>query len=178
MVASRHRRLERPRHLHARRLRQLTDNAAAIQRLGAGQTLTDSFIAGADDAAAIGVPSDAAVTGDESTPTLTATGTIGITDPDQDQASFKAAASTAGNLGSLRPAANGGYTYAVANGAVQHLGAGLTKVETFTVESQDGTAKQVSLTINGVNDLPASPRRPEARPPRPSKWPRTSRGAS
>jgi VCBS repeat-containing protein len=61
----------------------------------------------------------------------------------------------AGNLGSLVLAANGSYTYTVANGAVQFLGAGDTRVDSFTVTSFDGTASQlVSVTIHGTNDVP------------------------
>ena len=86
-------------------------------------------------------------------PTLTATGSISITDADQGQAAFKTTVtSAAGNLGNLVLAANGTYTYSVADSAVQYLGAGDTKVDTFTVTSLDGTTKQVSFTIHGIND--------------------------
>ena len=57
-----------------------------------------------------------------------------------------------GNLGSLSLAANGVYTYSVANSAVQYLGAADSKVDTFTVTAFDGTQKQVSFTIHGAND--------------------------
>src|SRR6185312_16029937 len=72
------------------------------------------------------------------------------------QSSFQTTVTgAAGNLGSLTLAANGGYTYTVANGAVQFLGAGDTRVDSFTVTSFDGTASQlVSDTIHGTNDVP------------------------
>ena len=56
------------------------------------------------------------------------------------------------NLGTLTIAANGSYTYSVANCATQYLGANDTKTETFTVTALDGTTKQVSFTIHGKND--------------------------
>jgi VCBS repeat-containing protein len=59
-----------------------------------------------------------------------------------------------GNLGSLTLAANGSYTYTVADSAVQYLGANDTKVDTFTVTALDGTTKQISFTIHGTDDAP------------------------
>src|SRR4029077_14695831 len=130
----------------------------AVQFLGAGDTRVDSFtvssfdgtqklvsftIHGTNDAAAIGDPTvhdvteDVAVNGSGN---LTASGTIAISDVDQNQSSFQTTVtSAAGNLGSLTLAAHGGYTYTVANGAVQFLGAGDTRVDSFTVTSFDGT---------------------------------------
>ncbi|WP_337077453.1 VCBS domain-containing protein, partial [Aeromonas dhakensis] len=40
----------------------------------------------------------------------------------------------------------------VDNSKVQYLGEGETKVETFVVESVDGTPHTVTITITGVND--------------------------
>ena len=141
---------------------------SAVQFLGAGQTKVDTFtvtaldgtqkqisftIHGTNDAAVIGTPTSHDVTEDAANPTLTAAGSISITDADQGQAAFKTTvASAAGNLGSLVLAANGTYTYSVDDGAVQYLGAGQTKVDTFTVTSLDGTQKRVSFTIHGTND--------------------------
>jgi VCBS repeat-containing protein len=141
---------------------------SAVQYLGAGDTKIDTFtitsldgatrqisfnIHGTKDAAVIGTPTVHDVTEDATNPLLTAVGSISISDADQGQAGFKTTvASAAGNLGSLVLAANGTYTYSVADSAVQYLGAGQTKVDTFTVTSLDGTTKQVSFTIHGVND--------------------------
>jgi VCBS repeat-containing protein len=141
---------------------------SAVQYLGAGQVKTDTFtittldgsqkqisfnVHGTNDAAVIGTPTQHDVTEDASNPTLTVGGSISITDADQGQAAFKTTfASAAGNLGSLVLAANGTYTYSVANAATQYLGAGDTKVDTFTVTSLDGTTKQISFTIHGIND--------------------------
>ncbi|MDX7830914.1 VCBS domain-containing protein, partial [Aeromonas dhakensis] len=44
------------------------------------------------------------------------------------------------------------WTYNVDNSKVQYLGEGETKVETFVVESVDGTTHTVTITIAGVND--------------------------
>ncbi|WP_421160080.1 VCBS domain-containing protein, partial [Aeromonas dhakensis] len=46
----------------------------------------------------------------------------------------------------------GAWTYNVDNSKVQYLGEGETKVETFVVESVDGTTHTVTITITGVND--------------------------
>src|SRR6202008_4708023 len=82
-----------------------------------------------------------------------AAGTISISDVDQNQASFQTTPSgDPGNLGSLTLAADGSYTYTVANSAVQYLGASDTKVDSFTVTALDGTTKTVSFTIHGAND--------------------------
>ncbi|MFC5313771.1 Ig-like domain-containing protein [Azospirillum rugosum] len=150
------------------------DNAqTAIQRLGAGETLTETFtvkaldstthtvtvtITGTNDAAAIGTPTVSSVTEDLNVANgaLTAAGTIAISDADQGQAAFQTAvASSAGNLGNLTLQADGRYVYVVDNNAVQFLGAGQTKVDSFTVTSKDGTTRQVAITVNGANDAPA-----------------------
>ncbi|MBV7600293.1 VCBS domain-containing protein, partial [Aeromonas sp. sia0103] len=59
---------------------------------------------------------------------------------------------SANALGSLTIAADGKWSYEVANSKVQYLGQGETKVETFTVQSLDGTSHTVTITITGVND--------------------------
>jgi VCBS repeat-containing protein len=115
-------------------------------------------IIGANDAAVIGSPTDSGVTEDESNSTLTATGTISITDKDSGEATFKTSVvSAAGNLGTLSIGTNGAYTYTVDNTKVQYLTAGQEKIDTYTVEALDGTAKQVSFTIKGVDELSTSP---------------------
>src|SRR5690242_3841927 len=103
--------------------------------------------------AIIGVPTVQTVTEDSSLPTLTAVGSISISDPNPGQAAFKTSVvSKSGNLGTLSIAANGSYVYSVADSKVQYLGAGDTKTDTFTITSLDGTTKQVTFTIIGVND--------------------------
>lgn len=87
---------------------------------------------------------------------LQATGNIPISDINSGQASFQTTVGTlASNLGSLVLAQNGGYTYSVLNNAVQYLGASQTAIDTFTIRSIDGTTKQISFNIAGVNDVAA-----------------------
>src|SRR5664279_4165677 len=106
-----------------------------------------------NSAAVIGTPTNSTVTEDTSPQTLTASGSISISDANAGQAAFKTTVIAAsGDLGTLSIAANGAYVYSVADSKVQYLGAGETKIDTFTVTSLDGTTKQVSFTIHGTND--------------------------
>ncbi|WP_429165422.1 VCBS domain-containing protein, partial [Aeromonas dhakensis] len=141
-----------------------------VQYLGEGETKVETFvvesvdgtthtvtitITGVNDSAVIGGVDSGNVVEDESNPTLTETGTLSVTDVDgADEAKFVSGNGTpsAGALGSLTIDADGNWTYDVANGDVQYLGEGETKVETFTVASVDGTTHTVTITITGVND--------------------------
>ena len=145
---------------------------SAVQFLGVNDTKVDTFtvtafdgttkqisftIHGTNDATVIGDPAVHDVTEDTNVVNgnLTASGTLSISDADQNQASFQTGVTGAqGNLGSLTLQTNGSYTYTVANSAVQFLGANDTKVDTFTVTAFDGTTKQISFTIHGTNDAP------------------------
>ncbi|MBD2518833.1 FG-GAP repeat protein [Nostoc sp. FACHB-973] len=144
-----------------------------FESLGVAATASDSFtytisdgnggtstatvnltINGVNDGATITGTATAVVTEDATTPNLTATGSLTVTDVDAGQNLFSTTVTSAtGNLGSLSITSAGAYTYSVANSAVQFLGAGQTKTETFTVASVDGTVTQdIVITINGVND--------------------------
>ncbi|VFB08196.1 RTX protein [Aeromonas salmonicida] len=141
-----------------------------VQYLGKGETKVETFvvksldgtehtvtitITGVNDGAVISGNDIGAVLEDESTPTLTETGSLTVTDVDgADEAKFVAGNGVASNgaLGSLTITEGGEWTYNVANGDVQYLGKGETKVETFVVESLDGTSHTVTITITGVND--------------------------
>ncbi|PWS35170.1 hypothetical protein DFH01_22960 [Falsiroseomonas bella] len=157
--------------LNSRGTYTYTVSNSAVQYLGAGLTKVDSFtvsavdgttkivsftITGVNDAAIIGAPTVSSVAEDTSVNgagDLTASGIIAISDADQGEAAFQTTVvAAAGNLGSLALAVGGSYTYTVANAAVQHLGAGQTKVDSFTVTSMDGTARLVSFVITGTND--------------------------
>ncbi|PBO06452.1 retention module-containing protein, partial [Aeromonas salmonicida] len=108
-----------------------------------------------NDAAIIAGADTGGVTEDETNPTLTETGSLTVTDVDgADEAKFVAGNGTpsADALGSLTITEGGEWTYNVANGDVQYLGKGETKVETFVVKSLDGTEHTVTITITGVND--------------------------
>ena len=148
-----------------------TVSNAAVQSMAAGSTKVDSFtvtaldgttkvveftVNGANDAAVIGTPNNAAVTEDVGVTSgnLVATGSISISDVDSGQNSFLTSVISAnGNVGSLVMQANGSYTYTVSNAAVQYLGAGSTKVDSFTVTALDGTTKVVAFTVNGAAEV-------------------------
>ncbi|MUG95830.1 hypothetical protein F7734_27115 [Scytonema sp. UIC 10036] len=90
---------------------------------------------------------------------LSATGNLTVTDPDAGESKFNTTVTSANdNLGSLTITEAGAFTYTVANNsAVQSLGVGATKTDTFTVQSFDGTASQnIGATITGVNDTPVA----------------------
>jgi len=131
----------------------VTDNHGLVST----QPVTITII-GTNDAASIGDPSSASVTDNTSVDkygNLVATGNIPIVDADHDQSSFQTTVkAAAGDLGSLSLNADGTYTYTVANAATEYLAAGETKVDTFTVTSLDGTHKDVSFTIHGINEAP------------------------
>ena len=134
-----------------------TDTLTVKTADGTSQVITVK-ITGTNDAAFIGTPTVAAVTEDTNSNDsgdLIVTGSISISDADTGQASFSTTVTSAdGNLGSLELAADGNYTYTLANSKVQYLGAGDTKTETFTVTSADGTSKELSFTVNGTDDAP------------------------
>ena len=144
---------------------------SAVQYLKTGETRVETFtvstvdgtqqtvtvtIHGVSDTAVIGGNAAGAVTEDlnvNGQGNLTTGGSLTITDPDAGEASFQPTVSApAGTLGTLTIAPNGTWTYSVPNSAVQYLKAGQTKVETFTIQSADGTAHTITVTIHGVND--------------------------
>ena len=91
-------------------------------------------INGTNDGAVIGNPTVSAVTEDSGvngSGNLVASGTIPISDPDAGENAFQTTVTgTSGNLGTLVLAANGSYTYTVANAATQSLGLGDTRMST------------------------------------------------
>ena len=90
-------------------------------------------------------------------------GAVTITDADNGESNFNTGSlkftgstHTGGQLGAIDIKADGSYTYTVDNAAVQFLKAGQTIVETYTVESADGSGTStITITINGTNDLPS-----------------------
>lgn len=151
----------------------LDPSASAYQSLKAGATTTVTVsygvsdgtatvpataswvVTGTNDGAVIGAASVHDVTEDASAVTLTASGSVGITDADQGEAAFQAGSvSAVGNLGSLSFASDGSYTYSVANSLTQSLGPDAIKTDTFTITSIDGTTKQITFDIHGVQDKP------------------------
>src|SRR5207244_1382818 len=119
-------------------------------------------IHGTNDAAVIGTPTVADVTEDNTsnaTATLTAAGSISISDVDTGEGHFLTSVTGAvGNLGTLSLAANGSYTYSVANADVQFLagsnvnGGTNTQVLPSSPTRRSSDLKDVSFTIHGTND--------------------------
>ena len=156
----------------------LNNALPAVQALGVGETLTDTFtctvsdghggtgsstltitVNGTDDAPSV---ADAAASVTEDTG-LTASGTLPApTDPDaHDTPVFIPKTAEAGLYGSLTLNADGTYTYTLNNGsaAVQALGAGEKLADTFTYTVSDGhggtASNTLTVTINGTNDAPS-----------------------
>ncbi|WP_202963176.1 VCBS domain-containing protein, partial [Aeromonas aquatica] len=140
----------------------------------AGTTYTDTFsvtsadgtlsavtvtILGTNDIPVIGGVSAGAVTEDATSPNLTISGALTISDLDVDQASFVSQAGTLGSngYGTFSVSAAGNWTYSAANGqiAIQALGAGDSLTDSFIVTSFDGSSSQVvTITLQGTNDDP------------------------
>ena len=155
------------------------DNSqTAIQQLGDGESLTDTFTVHSFDGTADqvvtvtihgtnDVPVIAGVAGGDVTEdtaldggNLVANGLLTINDADHDQSTFVAQASTAGSngYGAFTLDAAGHWTYTADNSqtAIQQLGDGQSLTDAFTVHSSDGSADQlVTVTIHGTNDAPA-----------------------
>ena len=91
--------------------------------------------------------------------TLTASGDLNHTDADNADDVWQAVAAGAasdGGYGTFSLTADGQWIYSLDNDdpAVQALKAGETLTDTFTVYTQDGTAKQVTVIVAGSNDAP------------------------
>ncbi|WP_298839427.1 Ig-like domain-containing protein [uncultured Salinicola sp.] len=129
---------------------------------GQGGTATSTLtvtVTGTNDAPVITGAATGSVTEDSNVNTsgnLTTSGALTVTDADYAQSAFVpgSASAAAGTLGTLAITAGGNWSYSVANSAVQYLKAGESKVENFTVTTLDGTAKTISVTIVGTNELP------------------------
>ena len=155
----------------------LNNALPAVQGLGVGESLTDSFTFTVTDNHGATASNTLIVTinGTNDAPTVSAavnsifedTATVSGTlptpaDPDlHDVASFVPQTNTAGLYGTLSVDASGNYSYTLNNAlpAVQGLGVGdkLTDTFTFTVsDGHGGTASNtLTLTINGTNDAPS-----------------------
>src|SRR5258706_3315931 len=86
-------------------------------------------------------------------------GVLSIADVDLGQSNFAVQAGTTGsnNYGTFTLAADGHWSYSADNTqtAIQQLGAGQSLTDSFTAVSSDGTAsQQITVTINGTNDVP------------------------
>ncbi|TRM49287.1 hypothetical protein YH64_030035, partial [Achromobacter sp. LC458] len=149
----------------------LTNNDPAVQGLGAGKTLTETFtvttadgttgqvvvtIVGTNDIPVLTGKADGAVTEDGS---LVATGKLDVADVDTtDTHTWTVNNDGKGTYGSFSVDGNGNWTYNLdnANKDVQGLKTGQSITETFTVTVDDGNGgvvtKDVTVTINGTDD--------------------------
>ena len=120
-------------------------------------------LAAVNDPAVIAGPITGTVV--EATPanagTPTATGTLTASDVDNPPNSFLAVASTAtaSGYGSYTMSASGVWVYTLnnSNAAVNALATGMFLIDTFTVQSADGTTQTITVTINGMTDAVTPP---------------------
>jgi VCBS repeat-containing protein len=84
---------------------------------------------------------------------LAVNGLLTIIDPDAGEAAFTAG-NFAGSFGSLELTQAGEWTYTLANAntMVQALGSGQSLQDIIGITSVDGTAQQITITINGSNE--------------------------
>ncbi|WP_277868780.1 VCBS domain-containing protein, partial [Vibrio sp. 10N.286.49.B3] len=114
---------------------------------GTEHTITVT-ITGVNDAAIISGDAVGEVVEDETSPTLTNSGQLTITDADgvlQEVFDPSSVVPAAGVLGSLTLTEDGAWTYNVDNSDVQYLDEGETKDEVFTITSQDGTEHTITV---------------------------------
>ncbi|MDD1826050.1 VCBS domain-containing protein, partial [Photobacterium sp. ZSDE20] len=116
---------------------------------GTPQTI-DMTIGGNDDNAVITGVDAGSVIEDLTTQVQ---GQLSVTDPDLGEEHFKAS-QVNGHFGTLTITKDGAWTYDLDNYSpyVQRLAQGSTATDIITVHSADGTAHQVTITINGTND--------------------------
>ncbi|WP_102313895.1 VCBS domain-containing protein [Vibrio lentus] len=116
---------------------------------GTPQTI-EMTIGGNDDNAIVSGVDAGSVTEDQTTQVH---GQLTVTDSDLGQDHFQASLLT-GQFGTLVLSKDGAWTYNLDNWnpAVQKLAQGSTATDIITVHSADGTAHQVTVTINGTND--------------------------
>ncbi|TKT73300.1 hypothetical protein YH63_018775 [Afipia massiliensis] len=150
---------------------------AAFDYLAAGQFVTATFtfdassgpdtvqksvtvtVNGANDAAVIGNPPTAEVREGiiDFAGNLVTSGTLSISDVDSPATFSTTVVNATGhtNLGTLSLQADGQYVYSVLNSnpSVQALTGFQTHLDVFTIQSQDGTSKDINFTINGVTEI-------------------------
>jgi len=155
----------------------LDNGNSAVQALNVGQTLTDSFVVttvdgtaqaititieGSNDAAVIcgdthGCVVEAGGVHNAMHGVPIASGLLTDTDVDNPDNTFTAVSSphaSTNGYGSFTMTADGHWTYTLdnGNGAVQALNVGQTLTDSFVVNTVDGTAQTVAITIEGSND--------------------------
>jgi large repetitive protein len=159
----------------------LNQNSAAVQALGAGESVTEEFEVTVSDGKGGTTTAIVPITieGTNAAPVITgnyengeqlaedggsvATGRIVASDADaNDTLSYSVAGGGSGTYGSLAVDASGNWTYTVdqQSAAVQSLGAGESATEEFTVEVADPNGGMATTTVKvwiaGTNDAPVA----------------------
>jgi T1SS-143 domain-containing protein len=133
-----------------------TDTLTVASADGTMQVLTVNIL-GTNDVPTITGPLTGSVTEDTNVVAgkLTATGTLTVNDPDTGQSAF-IASSGSGAYGTWSVTAGGVWVYSADNNniVIQGLDTNTAVQDTFTVETVDGTLRQVTITINGLTDRP------------------------
>ncbi|MDR3664097.1 MAG: VCBS domain-containing protein, partial [Mycobacterium sp.] len=125
---------------------------------GSDQHVVEIKLTGTNDVPVIAGTTSGDVTEDVAVQAgnLTTSGTLTIIDADAGQSNFQAATiAGSGHYGTFAVDTTGHWTYAAddSQAAIQHLNAGASLADTFTVTSQDGSKTQdVTVTIHGTND--------------------------
>lgn len=154
----------------------LNNTLLAVQRLGVGASLTDTFTYTVVDAHGADASNTLTITinGTNDSPILSASAATVYEDGPslysyltppvdvdlQDSSSFIPQTDSAGRYGTLSVRADGSYTYGLHNdfAEVQSLGLGQTLTDTFTYTVVDAHGAEVSslltITIKGTNDNP------------------------
>ena len=133
----------------------VTDNVG-----GTAQQPVTITIVGTNDVPTIGGDMSGTVTEDglsdfnaATTDTVTATGTLTISDVDTGQSTFQSASgNTTHGTYTVSTTGMWSYTVGTSSGVVQALAVGQSTTDTFTVLAADGTPTNVTVTINGTND--------------------------
>ncbi|MFA0415958.1 VCBS domain-containing protein [Vibrio splendidus] len=140
---------------------QIQDTTTVQTSDGGEQVITVTII-GTDDAA-VATDDSGSVTEDidvdDITNQLVTSGQIVITDVDSDTPTFSAdgefnlvGSTNDSQLGVLSIEPDGAWTYVVNNDDVQYLDDDEFVTEVYTVTASDGTASEVTITINGADD--------------------------
>ncbi|WP_445177090.1 beta strand repeat-containing protein, partial [Psychromonas algarum] len=163
------------------------DNAHA-SALAAGKTATQEFtyevtdvagntahdiltitITGTNDVPVITGTTTGDLTEDATTPTLTVSDQLHITDADAGEAHFQAVTGAPSDhgYGEFTVTDNGHWTYTADNSqlAIQSLAEGQPLTDTITVLAADGTPTVLTVTITGTNDAPELTLTPDAAQP-------------
>ena len=146
-----------------------TLDQSSVQDLDAGDVVNDVMtltasdgteqaititVTGTDDAPEVtGTFSGSVTEGDIGDAPETATGTIAISDVDEDDTPSFADTTVAGTYGSLE-LVGGTWTYTLDQSSVQDLDAGDVVNDVMTLTASDGTEQAITITVTGTNDDP------------------------